>query len=795
MANLADIDAPIATSDNLFAPFVNPALVGTDGANGLGWIHYYDDSEWQKHYWFVANMDGLSYVLENNDGTNYHTFATGSELFPRHIMPNLYFGSSYRWINSKTNEGDWKNGLVYRPHGSTSLAMTLDNAYNQSPGYKFGLGIRPAAFIPGAAAYRSELSIDLPYTKNLIVADANYGDYEMLKPTFGVNTQIFDGVNISGTYNMETETPMLSFSISSGKSVMGTIAKVKDDYKNAYGYVHLTDDTFKPFLGLAPKTWYKMDIKGSLVTYRAPKYTVGPFNLYEGKQKSIESVIAEIKKAQKDPTVHGILFENTSFATSLALQQELISAVKEFKASGKKIAFYYDNMTNGNFIFAASIADKIYLNPQGSLDLRGFAISSPYFKDMLNSLGIEVMNFKSHEYKTAGNNLSESEMTDAERQVYESLLGDIYVEVQKQINAGRADRLTKPIAQLIDEGPYWIAQEALDAGLVDGLIYKDELGKQLKTDFAFSKTTKELPDYIDYTWCYPKEAQVAVIYAQGNIVMGKGTPGQKIAQETTVDMIRAARKNKAYKGIILRVDSGGGSAQASDIIYRELILAKTENKMPVVVSMSGTAASGGYYIACEADKIVAEPTTITGSIGVIGLSFNAERLFQKIKVNWSTVKEGERADFGTMNRAWKDDEKALMSRMIKATYEDFVGKVAMGRNLPIERVHELAQGRVWTGNQAKERGLVDELGGMDEAVRQMQKVAGIKHKIKLVNATKTDSDFSIDINMDKMASVPALNMLVDVTADYAKVYELWKDFDNDSVLMLSPTVFDEIGTR
>ncbi|MDZ4122465.1 MAG: S49 family peptidase, partial [Candidatus Cloacimonadaceae bacterium] len=192
----------------------------------------------------------------------------------------------------------------------------------------------------------------------------------------------------------------------------------------------------------------------------------------------------------------------------------------------------------------------------------------------------------------AGNMFSEKEMTPAERRVYEELLGDIFEQAKTKMSANRGSKFAKPISQLIDEGPYWISNEALAAGLVDELIYLDQLKNQLKEDFGYKKTAKKMDDYRNYTWSRQKENQIAVIYAQGNIVMGKGTPGQKIAHETTVEQIRKARKNKDYKGIILRIDSGGGSAQASDIIWRELELAKIENKKPIVVSMSGVAASG-----------------------------------------------------------------------------------------------------------------------------------------------------------------------------------------------------------
>ncbi len=785
--SIYELDSSIATTDNLFAPVVNPALIGTESPQGIGWAQLIDKKDIQNHYWILANMDGLSYIYEYNNGSNVHNIALGSEMFEPHVFRNLYFGSSYIWNNSSFEEGSFKTGLAYRPHNSASIAMTLDHPYKSSPGYRVGFGIRPFSFVPTINDYRAELTLDLPYHK----VD---GDYEMLSPTIGLNTQIVDGIRLGANYNLESEAAMLSFSLSPRKIDAGTIARIKDGDNYGIAYVHLTDKSFKPFLGITPKTWYDMKLRGQYVTYRAPKYKVGPFSIYDAKSTSIESLIKEVNKAAKDPAVHGILVQNPSFSASISLLQELIAALKDFKAQGKQLAFYYDNISNGGYIFASSIADKIYLNPNGIIDLRGLAIQSPYFKETLDALGIEVINFRSHDYKTAANMFSEKEMTPAERHVYEELLDSIFAQLVSNMEAGRGEKLAKAVTDIIDEGPYYISSDALNANLVDRLIYLDQLDETLKEDFGHSKKVSGLQDYLDYNWAKPKETQIAVIYAQGNIVMGKGPVGQKIAHETTVEKIRAARKNKNYKGIILRIDSGGGSAQASDIIWRELELAKIENKMPIVVSMTGAAASGGYYIACNADRIVAHPTTITGSIGVVGMVFNAENLFKKVKVNWSTVARGKHSDLGAIHRTWRDDEKEIVTSMIRHSYEDFTSKVAAGRNMPLEQILELAQGRVWTGSQAFENGLVDVLGGMDEAVEEMRTLTGIKGKIRLVDASSsTKKGIPIEMEKNPLSFVLPTDLLESYAHEYLKLYEMWQDYASDSILMLSPMTLEDLS--
>jgi protease-4 len=784
--DLAAMDYPTASIDNLFIPLANPSLLGTGHASGLGWAHTMDDWKFRKHYWLFANLDGISYNYEyakdaaTGNSVNYHTLATGMELLPKSILPNLYAGTHYRWENNGFGKGDWRTAVTYRPHSSASVALTLDNPYKESPAYHAGLAIRPLAFVPSIKDHRLELSADIDY-------DKDGGGYGFNDPVIGLHTRVLDGLNIGGTYNLDTKTAWLNFSLSIKDTDLGSVAQVSGGDYLAVPYIHFTDKVFHPFLGITGKNWYGMKLDGAVQTYKAPKYEFGPMKVFDSKTKSIEDLTQQVAKANDDPSVQGILLKNPSFSTSFGLMQELVESLRGFKSSGKKIAFYYDNISNGGYIFASSVADAIYLNPLGSVDLRGISTTSPYFKELLDSLGVDVLNFRSHKYKTAGNMLSESEMTEGEREAYDSMLQSIYDQIVASVETGRGDKLKASVRETIDNGPYYLANDALEAGLIDKVIFEDELGKELRGEFGFAKTISNIPDYIDYSWVQPKENLIAVIYAQGNIVMGKGTPGTKIAHKSTVDLIRAARQNPMYKGIILRVDSGGGSAQASDIILHELKLAQSVNKKPVVVSMSGVAASGGYYISCGADRIIADPATLTGSIGVIGLSLTMPRLYDKIGINWSTVKKGANADFGATHRAWSDAEKQRMTGFIEAIYEDFVGKVDAGREkLSLEQVHAIAQGRVWTGEQALANGLVDDLGGLDKAVEHMRELTGIEGELTLVDATTQDKGFEVQMDSDSFGGLMQSQIAESLLGDYIQVYELWRDFGNESALMLSP---------
>jgi protease-4 len=779
--NLGGLDWPSASTENLFTPLVNPSLLGTGNSSGFGWAQGVENMKLQKHYWLFANLKNLSYVFESgpdqlDETESHHTLAMGTPL-----SRNMYIGTSLRWQNSEIGQADWRSALTMRPHKSTSLALRLDNVDNHSPAYHAGLSLRPLAFVNPRLEQRLELSADMDYDKD----DGSYGVNDL---SVGIQTRLLDGLNIGGGYNFDKKTAMLNFSLSLNKTELGTLSQIQSGSKgNLAPYIHLSDNMFRPFLGLKKSQWYDMKLSGTVKTYVEPKFSLGNIRVMDSSTKSIETIIQDVKRAKDDESVKGILFKNPSFSTSYALLQEFSAALEDFKTSGKKISFYYNNISNGSYMFAASVADAIYLNPLGMLDLHGMSVNSPYFAELLDKVGVDVLNFRSHKYKNAGNMFSESEMTEAERESYDTLLESIFSQMVAGVEAGRGEKLAEPFTQLVDEGPYFLATDALDAGLIDKIIYEDELERTLKADFGFKKTRKKVHNYVDYTWHKPRETMIAVIYAQGDIVMGKGEPGKKIAHENTVKLIREARQNPLYKGIILRVDSGGGSAQASDVILRELELAQWENFKPVVVSMAGAAASGGYYISCGANHIVADPATLTGSIGVVGLMFTFPRLYEKLGVNWSTVKKGANSDFGANHRTWSDEEVQRMEHYIESAYEEFVGKVDRGRkNLSYDEIHEIAQGRVWTGEQALENGLVDELGGLDTAVEAMRRIAHIKGDIKLVDATTSKKGMQVTMKANPLEASLQEDFLGEILDDYIRAYELWRDFGNEKTLMLSP---------
>jgi len=774
-------ELPITSTELLLAPLSNPASIGFGNSEGIGWMQSIEKKKLSDNYYLFLNMKGISYNFENNkEFGSRHRFSHGFEI-SKSAMNNLYLGTSYDWYNNDYKKGNFLLGLLYRPVDFLSTGITLDNYRNEEPKYKFGCSVRPFAILPFFREHSLELFTDIEY----INKDNNY---EIKKPLVGLNSEIVDGFKINAGYNLEYDRVRLDFSICASKLQLGfaNIKKEDNNKSDNSAYIFLPRKAFATVLTKNNAHFYSVPVKKEVVTYKAPKHQIGPIRIYDSNQIDVDSILEDIKKASLDNAIYGLLFVNWNFKSSLSIKQELLDELSAFKTQGKKIVFYYDNMSNWDYVFASAIADKIYLSPQGTIDLKGVSISSPYINDTLEKLGIEVLNFRSHEYKTAGNMFSESDMTAEERIEYSKIAESYYNLMCRLIESGRNDKLKKNVHALIDDGPYYIAEDALKFGLIDELIYQSQLEDKLKSDFGRKAIVNNLHEYLRYAWSKQKTQSVAVIYANGNIFMGKDGTSKNIGHLTLIDMIRKARNKKKYKGIILRIDSGGGSAQASDAINHEIELARIENKKPVVVSMSGVAASGGYYIASNADCIIANESTLTGSIGVIGITFNAEEMFKKIYMNWATVKKGKHADFGSWTRKWNDDEKVKLHDLIEHSYRTFVDKVSKGRNKKYSEIDSVAMGKIWTGKQAMELGLVDEIGGIKQAVNKLKTIAHIDGLVECVNINKSYKNRNIVFSTDSVYQTLLPKFPFNLFEEYVDLYERWTKFEQEKVLYILP---------
>ncbi len=447
----------------------------------------------------------------------------------------------------------------------------------------------------------------------------------------------------------------------------------------------------------------------------------------------LDDILSSIKKAKENENIKGIYIKANTLATSYASLEAIRTALIDFKESGKFIVAYSDIYTQGLY-YLSSVADKVLLNPQGAVEWAGLASTPIFYKDLLSKLGIKMEVFKVGTYKSAVEPFTSTEMSPANREQISAFLGSIWSQVTSGVSESRnisVDSLNIIADEMM---MFYPAQKNVECGLVDTLIYQNDVRDYLKQMAGLTKDDKirmlGLSDMINIKRNTPKDKSgniVAVYYATGEIVNESSSmlSDEAIVGSKVIKDLRKLKDNEDVKAVVLRVNSPGGSAFASEQIWHAVKELKTEK--PVIVSMGNYAASGGYYISCIADSIVAEPATLTGSIGIFGMFPNVEGLTNKIGVTSSVVKTNTFSDFGNVMRPLNNDEKGLMQMMITRGYYLFVDRCAEGRNMTREQIEKVAEGRVWTGEMAKELGLVDELGGIDRALEIAVAKAGIEN--------------------------------------------------------------------
>ena len=470
-----------------------------------------------------------------------------------------------------------------------------------------------------------------------------------------------------------------------------------------------------------PKSVLKIDLSESIVDQPVNDPLAGfdPMSMNVQKSVSNMQVMNAIESAAQDDNIEGIYINLTGAGTaSAALLEEVRDYITAFKESGKFVVAYGEVYSQGGY-YLASVADSIYLNPAGQMDWRGLAAQVMFYKGALDKLGIEPQVFRHGTFKSAVepyimNRMSPENRTQMETYI-NSIWGTMVADIAKERNLS-IDSLNMFATDL----SAMMAEDALANRMVDGLKYEDEvediLREKLELDADEDITFVTLGEYIaakPYTPSY-SDNKIEVIYAEGQIVQGTSEQGT-LGSSTLADQLAEARLDEEVKAVVLRVNSPGGSALASEVIWREMELLRQQK--PVIVSMGDYAASGGYYISAPADAIVADATTLTGSIGVFGLMFNAEKaLNNKLGITIDVAKTNPSADMGMPFRAVSSNERTKIMRSIEQVYSTFVNHVADGRNMTFDSVDAIGQGRVWTGNDGNRIGLVDEIGGLKYAI-------------------------------------------------------------------------------
>jgi protease-4 len=526
---------------------------------------------------------------------------------------------------------------------------------------------------------------------------------------------------------------------------------------------------------VAPNSVLELKLEKQVKDY-APK-SDNPFDEILGlndEKIGLNSIINAIENAKYDENIKGISITTLGVNAGIAQTQAIRNKLLEFKETGKFVMAYADMYDQKSYYFS-SVADSIFLNPVGSIDFKGLSSEVLFYKDLEEKTGVTMEVIRHGKYKSAVESFLYNKMSDDNRAQITAFLSSIWSEMVADISKSRA--LTEEaVNRIADNLLGRNATLAIESNLIDESLYLDQYTDKLKAMLGILKVDKlnkvSIQDYIASGKGRIRSSasdKIAVIYAQGEIIYGKGNE-DLIGQDLIINAFKKATDNKSVKAIVLRINSPGGSALASELIWREMKLATI--KKPIVVSMGNVAASGGYYLACGADRIFAEPTTITGSIGVFGVIPNMSKLANTIGINAEQVRTNNGADYSVFE-PMTDKFRAVTTEGVEAVYNTFLERVAEGRKMEIEEVNAIAQGRVWSGVDALNNGLVDELGNLEDAVKYAAELAETTdYKVR------NYPNYSIDLE-DRFSSFPFIKtkekvLLEELGEDNYRVYKTLK---------------------
>ena len=507
---------------------------------------------------------------------------------------------------------------------------------------------------------------------------------------------------------------------------------------------------------------FKLELKGT-VTERLAETPFASLMSEEQTALGLNDILTSIQKAGENAYIKGIYLEAGGIMADPACTEEIRNALLRFKQTGKFVVAYGGNYTETDY-YICSVADKVILNPLGLVDWHGVASQTIYFKDLLAQLGIEMEVFKVGTYKSAVEPYTSMEMSEENREQITAYTSSIWNNMVQGVSQSRGITPEKLNEYADRYMAFTSPEETLAANLVDTLLYLDETKDYLKQlmnidkDKSLKVLSLEEVKNIQKNVPLDKSGNIiAMYYAEGQIVdvpsTGNISATPEIVGEKVCTDLRKIRDDETIKAVILRVNSPGGSAFASEQIWNEVV--KLKEKKPVIVSMGGYAASGGYYISCAADTIIAQPNTITGSIGIFGMFPNPHKLItEKLKLNVETVKSNKHADFGSMTRPYTADERAIMQKYIDRGYATFIKRCADGRQMSTSDIEAVAQGRVWTGEMAQKLGLVDLLGDIELAKKIAAEKAGIE-SYTLINYPEEENTLTMLLNQTKESYIEA----------------------------------------
>jgi len=804
----------VAMTDDALSILVNPAGLGVQN----GWTDYfllpYRERGIYGNWGYVTGGTGFGFAMEvlpdtldwngiRLDGNRRrYTWGLGTG------DDGNYFGFAYSWTTRIDRQNTWDLGYLGRPLRYLSYGFVARgvneprlNGQKQPVVYDAGISFRPLA-LPGMARYGTgdRLTIFADARAEKVDANPTAGiDKEAyldnLDLTFGAAWKVVPGIAVKIDFSPERKGFLAhdarlsgGLELSFGHAGLGNYQQESQNGRLA-GVSYIYSSHFHH-----PTVLRKKERRYVVVNLRGPVVEMNPTGgfLFASRHRTIFGFQKSLSRYEKDPDTEGVVLKIWSVEAGWAKLQEMRNSLEKFKASGKKVVAYLEDGSDGAY-YLASVADKIYLAPGGGLMIDGIAAQGIFVKGTLAKIGIEPQLEHIGKYKSASEMFTREDMSDGQREATNAILDDLFEEYVKAAAAGRA-MSEDDMRELIDKGPF-SAAEALKNGLVDSLVYEDQIEDLLKVDDRKPKFTSEkkyaLRKAYPAEWGDARGRKVAIVYGVGGITSGESSSGglfggESMGSATVARALKNAREDDDVAAVVFRIDSPGGSGLASDVILREVKrYHEGDNKKPIIVSMSDVAGSGGYYIACHADTIIALPNTITGSIGVISGKFAVDGLYRKIALNQETIKRGKFADMYWASRPFTDEEWEKLRVHINQFYQLFVNHVAEGRGMDTSAVNAIGQGRIWSGTDGKSNGLVDLTGGLDMAIELAAKLGGIRpgdhYEIAIYPRPKMGFSIASDwVDTRIRAALPEpLVTLADRVADDSR----WKDGE---ILMLMP---------
>jgi len=701
----------IAAEDEVGTAWVNPGNLGFNPDPSLGLWFRQGLTEQNTAFAAATSAGGTSLgVLYRYDPeANEAWWGLNSALsigFPGRVRG----GANVTWSlpdGEGNNFVSYDLGVGWRPVSYVGVGGTLRNLGNPAP----ALGVETAYGVGAVLRpFNDVLEIGFDFEDKQLEQDPTYAGVVHLKPVEGLDIRLRGDQkgNLSG-----------GLTVWFGGAGAGAYYDLTDaDGSGVIG--HLTS-------GIGDERLAGLGSRVPVIAFDRSFGYQPTSSFFSAAGESYLHLLERLAEAAADRSVRGVVLKLDATPFSYAQMAELQAAVAELQARDKPVIAYLDGSASNGAYMLASGCDRVYMHPAGDLSLIGLSSELMYFKGVFDLVGVEPQFARRAEYKSAVEQYTNTEPSDPSREQMDALLDDLFAHMLESVSEGR-DIEIEELKGIIDEGPF-TPTEAIAAGLVDETLYPDELEEKIEEVIDTLHFLDEDYAMVDTNTGWEISRQIAVIYVDGPIVSGESaTPGFFSGGSAGADTISRALMQAAeldsVRAVVLRVDSPGGSAFASDNIWRAVEKVKEEGK-PVIVSMGGVAASGGYYVAAGADAIYAEETTITGSIGIYSGKMSFGELYEKVGLNTELFTRGRNAAMYSVSRPMDAIEYAAMDRMISHGYTQFKERVAAGRGMTMEEVEQVARGRVWSGSRAKEIGLVDELGGLQDAIERARQDAGI----------------------------------------------------------------------